>query len=163
MTGSDHVARAAVPALEDIAREHPGVTATVRAECQHLQALEDAIAYRRARVSAPCPDCTASGQKCDDHACDLNLIAVYQRTAITILNASSQTDAIRGNHPPAPATKPSAPSPASPEPPMPAPAAPSPPDGNAGAGNPTCGVPRLSSHRSCPDPATHGWTGGRDG
>jgi hypothetical protein len=58
---------------------------------QHLQALEDAIAYRRARVSAPCPDCTASGQKCDDHACDLNLIAAYQQTAIaTILGISSQ-------------------------------------------------------------------------
>jgi len=47
---------------------------------QHLQALEDAIAYRRARVTAPCPDCTASGQTCDDHACDLNLIAAYQKT-----------------------------------------------------------------------------------
>ena len=33
---------------------------------RHLQALEDAIAYRRARAAAPCPDCTASGQKCDD-------------------------------------------------------------------------------------------------
>src|SRR6266851_5433432 len=58
---------------------------------QHLQALEDAIAYRRARVTAPCPDCTASGQTCDDHACDLNLIAAYQKTAIaTIQGISSQ-------------------------------------------------------------------------
>jgi hypothetical protein len=69
---------------------------------QHLQALEDAIAYRQARVSAPCPDCTAGGQTCDDHACDLNLIAAYQRTAIAVLNASSQTDAIRGNQPASP-------------------------------------------------------------
>jgi hypothetical protein len=58
---------------------------------QHLQALEDAIAYRRARVTAPCPDCTASGQKCDDHACDLSLIAEYQQTATAaILAISSQ-------------------------------------------------------------------------
>ena len=84
--------RAAAPALDDIARDqHRGITATVQAECQRLQALEDAIAYRRARVSAPCPDCAASGPMCDDHACDLNLIAAYQRTAIAILNASSQT------------------------------------------------------------------------
>jgi len=58
---------------------------------QQLQALEDAIAYRRARAAAPCPDCTASGHRCDDHACDLDLIADYQRTAIAILDGSSQT------------------------------------------------------------------------
>jgi hypothetical protein len=57
----------------------------VQAECQPLQALEDAIAYRRARVTAPCPDCAARGQMCDDHACDLDLIAAYRRTAIAIL------------------------------------------------------------------------------
>jgi hypothetical protein len=68
---------------------------------QHLQALEDAIAYRRARVSALCPDCTASGQTCDDHACDLNLIAEYQQTATAaIQEASSQTP---GTPVPAPA------------------------------------------------------------
>ena len=84
--------RAVAPALDDIARDQRrGITATVQAQCQRLQALEDAIAYRRARVSAPCPDCTASGHMCDDHACDLNLIAIYQRTAIAILNASTQT------------------------------------------------------------------------
>jgi hypothetical protein len=58
---------------------------------QQLQALEDAIAYRRARITAPCPDCVASGEKCDDHACDLNLIAAYQQTAMAaILGMSSQ-------------------------------------------------------------------------
>jgi hypothetical protein len=31
---------------------------------------------------------------CDDHACDLNLIAAYQRTAIAILNAPRQTNAL---------------------------------------------------------------------
>ena len=92
MTSSDHTAPA-VPALDDIARDqHRDIT--VQAECQRLQALEDAIAYRRARVSAPCPDCTASGHMCDDHACDLNLIAAYQQTVIAILNAPSQTNAL---------------------------------------------------------------------
>jgi hypothetical protein len=91
-TAARIASRAAAPALDDIAGDqHRGITATVQAECQRLQALEDAIAYRRARVSAPCPDCTASGHMCDDHACDLNLIAIYQRTAIAILNPSTQT------------------------------------------------------------------------
>ena len=86
MTSSDHTAPAAWPALDGIAHDqHRPATAAVRAECQHLQALEDAIKYRQARVTAPCPGCTADGQKCDDHACDLNLIAAYQRTAIAIL------------------------------------------------------------------------------
>jgi hypothetical protein len=115
MTSSDHTAHAAVPALDDIARDqYRGITATVRAQCQQLQALEDAIAYRRARVTAPCPDCTASDHMCDDHACDLNLIAAYQRTAIAILDPSSQTSASRVTTLPAPATKPSAPSPSLP-------------------------------------------------
>jgi hypothetical protein len=49
---------------------HAAGTAVIeRGWFQHLQALEDAIAYRRARASAPCPDCTASGRKCDDHSC----------------------------------------------------------------------------------------------
>jgi len=52
---------------------------------QHLQALEDAIAYRRARAAASCPDCTADGRRCDDHACDLHLIAAYQQTAIAAI------------------------------------------------------------------------------
>jgi hypothetical protein len=62
-----------------------------RGQFQRLQALEDAIAYRRARVTAPCPDCLPGRPKCDDHACDLNLIAAYQQTAIAaILDISSQ-------------------------------------------------------------------------
>jgi hypothetical protein len=46
---------------------------------QRLQAFEDAIAYRRARVKAPCRDCAAAGpgQKCDDHVRDLELIVEY--------------------------------------------------------------------------------------
>jgi hypothetical protein len=49
---------------------------------QRLQAYEDAIAYRRARVAAPCPDCgngTADGL-CDEHARDVELIAEYRQT-----------------------------------------------------------------------------------
>jgi hypothetical protein len=49
---------------------------------QRLQALEDAIAYRRARVTAQCAACgPPSGRKCEDHARDLELIAEYQQTA----------------------------------------------------------------------------------
>jgi hypothetical protein len=101
-------APAAWPAPDGIARDqHRPATAAVRAECQHLQALEDAIKYRRARVTAPCPDCAASSHKCDDHACDLNLIADYQRTAIAILNPPGQPPAwppaaIGGNNPASP-------------------------------------------------------------
>jgi hypothetical protein len=71
---------------------------------QHLQALEDAIAYRRARVTAPCPDCTASGHRCDDHACDLDLIADYQQTAMAaIRDEPSQIDASQPSGSPLPA------------------------------------------------------------
>ena len=50
---------------------------------QRLQALEDAIAYRQARIAVPCPDCQAAvpGGQCDDHACDVHLIAGYQQAA----------------------------------------------------------------------------------
>jgi hypothetical protein len=86
MTSSDHALGAAGPAHDSRSRDQRRtITATVQAECQQLQALEDAIAYRRARVTAPCPDCAADGQICDDHACDLDLIAAYRRTAIAIL------------------------------------------------------------------------------
>ena len=72
--------------------EHTARTGRIqRSLFQQLQALEDAIAYRRARASALCPDCAASSQQCDDHACDLNLIAAYQQTAIAaIRHMSSQ-------------------------------------------------------------------------
>jgi hypothetical protein len=45
-----------------------------------LQALDDAIAYRAARIAAPCPDCGPDA-RCDDHACDADLITAYQDTA----------------------------------------------------------------------------------
>jgi hypothetical protein len=57
-------------------------------QTQHLQALEDALKFRRARAAAPCADCTAatSGQ-CDDHGRDTGLIAEYEQTARQLLKA----------------------------------------------------------------------------
>jgi hypothetical protein len=53
---------------------------------QRLQALEYAIAYRRARVTAQCAACgPPSGRKCEDHARDLELIAEYQPTARAVM------------------------------------------------------------------------------
>jgi hypothetical protein len=62
-------------------RPRPAVSTTT--SFQRLQALDDAIAYRRARVAAPCPDCGLGpgGHRCDDHACDMTLIAAYHRAA----------------------------------------------------------------------------------
>lgn len=64
-------------------KTHPPLSTAQRHQFQLLQALEDAITYRRARSAAPCVDCEAAphGHRCDDHACDLNLIAAYQQTA----------------------------------------------------------------------------------
>lgn len=52
-----------------------------RGRFQRIQVLEDAIAFREARIAAPCPDCAAAdpGSRCDDHDRDLELIAGYQR------------------------------------------------------------------------------------
>ena len=63
--------------------EHRQIDVLERRRFSLLQALEDAIAYRQARVAAPCPGCrgTAAGQRCDDHSCDLDLIVVYQQAA----------------------------------------------------------------------------------
>ena len=46
-----------------------------------LQALEDALTFRRARSMTLCMDChlAPEGERCDDHACDLNLIAGYEK------------------------------------------------------------------------------------
>jgi hypothetical protein len=78
--------------------EYRAIGVTERGRFQRLQALEDAIAYRRARVTAPCPCCApaAPGRKCDDHARDLELIAEYQASAHTILGTQSK---IRGRTP----------------------------------------------------------------
>ena len=63
--------------------------AAVRERCQHLQALEDAIRFRRARVGAPCGDCQgAPDGQCDDHGRDAGLISEYEHTARQVLDAS---------------------------------------------------------------------------
>ncbi len=49
---------------------------------QRLQALEDALKYRRARIAEPCGACDAlPNEQCDDHARDVGLIAEYERAA----------------------------------------------------------------------------------
>ena len=58
-------------------RGHPGLSLAGRARFTQAQAFEDAIAYRRARLAAPCPDCGPA--RCDDHATDVDLIAWYQQ------------------------------------------------------------------------------------
>jgi hypothetical protein len=63
---------------------HPGLSAAERDRFIQAQAYEDAIAYRRARLAAPCPDC--GPRRCDDHATDIDLITWYQhghRRALT--------------------------------------------------------------------------------
>jgi hypothetical protein len=57
-------------------------------QTQHLQALEDALKFRRARSAAPCADCTtAISGRCDDHGRDIGLIAEYEQTARQFLKA----------------------------------------------------------------------------
>lgn len=58
----------------------------------HRQALDDAIRYRTARLTATCRKCR-SGALCHDHACDLSLLAAYRRmaqTAVAELERSRQ-------------------------------------------------------------------------
>jgi hypothetical protein len=62
--------------------------AGTREQCQRLQALEDALKYRRARAAERCADCDAvPGGQCDDHGRDVGLIAEYERTARQLLTA----------------------------------------------------------------------------
>jgi hypothetical protein len=49
---------------------------------QRLQALEDALKYRRARIIEPCADCDAvPAGRCDDHGRDVDLIGEYEQAA----------------------------------------------------------------------------------
>jgi hypothetical protein len=55
------------------------------------QALQDAIVFRRARAGAYCHDCDqAPGGRCDDHACDVDLIARYEDDARAVSAAIGQ-------------------------------------------------------------------------
>ena len=51
---------------------------------RNLQALGDAIAYRRARITAQCPDCREDA-RCDDHGQDVALIAEYHQDATVVI------------------------------------------------------------------------------
>ena len=56
-----------------------------------VQALQDAIVFRRARAGAYCYECDqAPGGRCEDHACDLDLVASYEQDARAISAAISQ-------------------------------------------------------------------------
>lgn len=59
---------------------------------RELQALGDAINYRLDRVMAPCPQCelVAAGGRCDEHACDVALIAGYLEAAHAVMAGLSR-------------------------------------------------------------------------
>jgi hypothetical protein len=46
--------------------------------CAPLQAMDDAVNFRRARLAIHCPDCHL-GARCDDHDADLALIETYEQ------------------------------------------------------------------------------------
>ena len=67
----------------------PVMAAVVPGQCQQLQALEDAIKWRRARADVPCGACQkAQDGKCDDHGRDVDLIAEYELTARQLLQTA---------------------------------------------------------------------------
>ncbi len=76
---------------------------------RELQALEDAVNYRLARLAVPCVSCrpAVAGGRCDEHACDVALIAGYLQaaedtmTALTELTQDMRTDGGRTCRPPA--------------------------------------------------------------
>ena len=68
--------------LLDVIGENP----SPRDRIQRLQALPDAIRYRRARAGEECAGCEP-GRPCDDHGRDLDLIGEYQQAA-RLLGAS---------------------------------------------------------------------------
>jgi hypothetical protein len=62
--------------------------------CAHLQALDDAISYRAARLRAPCRTCRP-GAPCPAHACDLRLLDTYHgmaRTAVATIRATHSAE-----------------------------------------------------------------------
>jgi len=61
------------------------LTITSRHPFRLMQALQDALVFRRARSLALCAEChEAPGGRCDDHACDLGLIAGYEQDFLAI-------------------------------------------------------------------------------
>ena len=63
---------------------------------RELQALEDAVNYRLARLMAPCPLCHPGPDgRCDEHACDVALIAGYLEAAQATMAELSRADTER--------------------------------------------------------------------
>ena len=61
------------------ARDHGGDSR--RHQFIESQGLDDAIAFRLARLAGPCPDCDEANGLCDDHYCDVDLISGYRQRA----------------------------------------------------------------------------------
>jgi len=61
---------------------------------RELQALEDAVNFRLARLMAPCPRCepVAGGVRCEEHACDVALIAGYLEAAHATMGVLARLD-----------------------------------------------------------------------
>jgi len=73
------------------------LTPETAAALQSLQSLDDAIAFRSARLDQPCPGC-APPRRCADHASDQRLITQYQRSqaaTLTQLIAGFDPDDVR--------------------------------------------------------------------
>jgi len=69
---------------------------------RELQALEDAVNYRLARLMVPCAQCELrpAGDRCDEHACDVALIAGYLEAAqATMAALSAVTERQAGQEP----------------------------------------------------------------
>ncbi len=59
-----------------------GAAPTRHDRFQRLQALEDALKYRHARVAEPCGSCDAAPDgRCDHHGRDAGLIGEYEQAA----------------------------------------------------------------------------------
>jgi hypothetical protein len=65
---------------------------------RELQALEDAVNFRLARLMAPCSRCDpiAGGVRYDEHACDVALIAGYLEAAHATMSVLARLGA--GTH-----------------------------------------------------------------
>lgn len=57
----------------------------------YLQAIEDAIDFRSARLAYHCPDCKPRA-RCDEHACDARLLRTYRRLARAVSAARRSGD-----------------------------------------------------------------------
>ena len=66
-------------------------TAELRRLFRNLQALDDAIALRRARLAGRCPACT-DDERCDDHGRDVDLIAAYRQDAAVLIAAITEPE-----------------------------------------------------------------------